>query len=130
MRLDYKPKLEKIVEILLYLAHKRPNADHYQAIKLLYLADKMHLNSYGRPITFETYYALPYGPIGTHALNMIKGQKAALKQARIKKLPIVLVSVREGFERYQALPTSGVANLSSALRKSSRLGQPIYEKVN
>jgi uncharacterized phage-associated protein len=87
-RLAFKPKFDKIVELLVYLASKRPHADHYQAVKLLYLADREHMNEYGRPITFETYYALPYGPVATHALDMIKGDRATLAKAGIEKLPI------------------------------------------
>lgn len=90
MRLNFKPKFDKIVELLLYMAEVRPNADHYQAVKFLYLADREHLNRYGRPITFETYYALPYGPVATHALNMLKGDRHALHEAGIDKLPIKL----------------------------------------
>jgi uncharacterized phage-associated protein len=87
-RLAFKPKFDKIVELLVYLASKRPHADHYQAVKFLYLADREHLNEYGRPITFETYFALRYGPVATHAFDMIKGNKTALKKAGIDKLPI------------------------------------------
>jgi uncharacterized phage-associated protein len=92
-RLAYKPKFDKIVELLVYLAQKRPNADHYQAVKFMYLADREHLNDYGRPITFETYYALPYGPVATHALDMIKGDRAALQLAGITKLPIKITKL-------------------------------------
>ena len=87
-RLKFKPKYDKIVELLLYLSRKRPGADQYQAVKFFYLADREHLNRYGRPITFEAYYALPYGPVATHALDMIRGDKAVLKKAGLNKLPI------------------------------------------
>lgn len=87
-RLAFKPKFDKIVELLVYLASKRPHADHYQAVKFLYLADREHLNEYGRPITFETYFALPYGPVATHALDMIKGDRGTLEKAGIDRLPI------------------------------------------
>lgn len=86
-RLRYKPKLEKIVELLLYLAHKRPDADQYQAVKFLYLADREHLNRYGRPITFETYFALPFGPVATHALDMLEHDGRVLRKAHIDELP-------------------------------------------
>src|ERR1700688_4962714 len=43
MPLEYRPKIEKIVELLLYLAHKRPGADKYQAVKFFCLADREHL---------------------------------------------------------------------------------------
>jgi hypothetical protein len=63
MALKFRPKTEKIVELMLYLAHKRPDADKYQAVKFFYLADREHLIRYGRPITFENYYAMEYGPV-------------------------------------------------------------------
>ncbi len=90
MRLKFKTKLDKLVELLLYLAHKRPNADQYQAVKFLYLADKEHLNRYGRPITFETYYALPFGPVASHALDMLEGDKKVLEEAKIDCLPFAV----------------------------------------
>ncbi|RYC33894.1 DUF4065 domain-containing protein [Lichenibacterium minor] len=89
-KLKFKPKLDKIVELLLYLAHKHPNSDQYQAVKFMYLADREHFNKFGRPITFETYYALDYGPVATNALDLIKGKFYALKAAGISGLPIEL----------------------------------------
>lgn len=87
MPLRFRPKVDKIVELLLYLAHKRPNADKYQAVKFLYLADKEHLNRYGRPLTFEVYYALDYGPVASTALDLLNGKLGALKQIGITELP-------------------------------------------
>lgn len=87
MPLIFKPQLDKIVELLLYLAHMRPDADKYQAVKFFYLADKEHLNRYGRPITFETYYALDYGPVASTAKELLEQQPGAMKAAGIKALP-------------------------------------------
>ncbi|MCP5431658.1 MAG: SocA family protein [Alphaproteobacteria bacterium] len=87
-RLNFKPKVDKILELLVYLAHKRPNADQYQAVKLFYLADREHLNRFGRPITFDLYYALDYGPVASTALDLIKGRRPALRKAKIEQLPI------------------------------------------
>jgi hypothetical protein len=89
-RLLFKPKLDKIVELLVYLAHTRPHADQYQAVKFFYLADREHFNRYGRPVTFETYYALDYGPVASNALDLIKGNSATLGAAGLDSLPIHL----------------------------------------
>ena len=62
MPLIFKPKLDKVIELLLYLAHKRPGADKYQASKFFYFADREHLARFGRPISYEPYFALWYGP--------------------------------------------------------------------
>lgn len=87
MSLKFQPKYDKIVELLLYLAHKRPNADHYQAVKFLYLADKEHLNRYGRPITFEKYAAMPYGPVASNAYDLLKNPKKNFAKFNITELP-------------------------------------------
>jgi uncharacterized phage-associated protein len=87
MPLEFRPKLDKIVELLLYLAFKRPGADKYQAVKFLYLADKEHLNRYGRPITQEVYYAMDYGPVASTALDLLSGKEGALARAHLSSLP-------------------------------------------
>jgi uncharacterized phage-associated protein len=87
-RLNFKPQYEKILELLVYLAHKRPGADQYQAVKLFYLSDREHFNRNGRPITFETYYALDYGPVASTALDLIKERRVTMKRVGIEALPI------------------------------------------
>jgi uncharacterized phage-associated protein len=87
MSLEFKPNLEKIVELLLRLAHVRPNADKYQAVKFFYLADKEHLTRYGRPITSDTYYALDYGPVASNAMDLLEHDPATLRKAGIEDLP-------------------------------------------
>jgi hypothetical protein len=87
MSLTFRPKLDKIVELLLYLAHKRPGADKYQAVKFFYLADREHIRRYGRPITFERYFALSYGPVASTALDLLNGASPAMLGATEHVLP-------------------------------------------
>ncbi len=87
MPLMFRPKLDKIVELLLYLAHKGFGPDKYQAVKFLYLADREHLARYGRPITFDNYWALWYGPVGSNALNLLEYDAPVLRQAKLEDLP-------------------------------------------
>jgi uncharacterized phage-associated protein len=87
MALKFRPKTEKIVELMLYLAHKRPGADKYQAVKFFYLADREHLICYGRPITFENYYAMEYGPVASTVLDVLNGKLSAIKAVGINELP-------------------------------------------
>lgn len=87
MPLKFRPKIEKIVELLLYLAHKRPGADKYQAVKFFYLADREHLIRYGRPITFENYFAMEYGPVASNVLDFLNGKLGQLRVAGLKELP-------------------------------------------
>jgi uncharacterized phage-associated protein len=87
MSLDFRPKIDKIVELLLYLAHVRPNADKYQAVKFFYLADREHLNRYGRPITHEAYFALPYGPVASKAMDLLEEDHWTMTEAGLEALP-------------------------------------------
>lgn len=87
MPLSFKPKLDKIVELLLYLAHRRPGADKYQAVKFFYLADREHLSRFGRPITFDTYFAFPHGPAPSKTMDLIEKDKWVMRSAKIDDLP-------------------------------------------
>lgn len=87
MPLEFRPKLDKILELLLYMASVRPNADKYQAVKFFYLADKEHLSRYGRPITYETYFALEYGPVASSVMDFLNQSEVLMQRAGIKELP-------------------------------------------
>lgn len=87
MPLNFTAKLDKVIEILLYLAHKAPGIDKYQASKFFYLADREHLSRYGRPLSFEPYYALWFGPVPTHALDLIERDPVVMKKAGVADLP-------------------------------------------
>ena len=65
---------EKAKEAIVYLASKmRSGMTKYTACKLLFLADKYHLVRYGRTITGDKYFALPYGPVPTKLLDLLSG---------------------------------------------------------
>ena len=61
----------KIVQSLCFLLSKIKRADKLTLIKLLFLADKCHLIRYGRTITNDEYWAMPIGPVGTFAKNIL-----------------------------------------------------------
>ncbi len=63
---------EKTVAAIVYLTlHHSSGLDKYGICKLLFLADKYHLVRYGRPITGDEYWALPFGPAPTAVLNQL-----------------------------------------------------------
>src|SRR5262245_14308697 len=72
---------EKARAALLYLAQKDlPEFDKGKACKLLFLADKLHLVRYGRPVTGDRYWALEHGPVPTRVLSLfddVEQRKAA-----------------------------------------------------
>ena len=67
----------KAMEILLYISIHVPN--YYKTLKILYFADKLHLEKYGRFICGETYKAMESGPCPTGTYSII--QEKAEEQA-------------------------------------------------
>lgn len=92
-------------------------------MKFLYLADKAHLNKYGRPITFERYCALPYGPVASTALDLLKGEKEPLQKIGISELPfetqqldkIVYIRTPKRSVNYNVFSKSDIATFDSVL---------------
>jgi uncharacterized phage-associated protein len=62
----------KAIETILYLANRISDADIYGICKLLYFADKVSLEEYGRFIYGETYVAMKQGATPSHAYDILK----------------------------------------------------------
>jgi uncharacterized phage-associated protein len=72
MDLTFEFDADRTVAAIVYLAlRKVPELTKWKICKLLYLADRMHLARYGRPITGDVYYALPWGPIPSYTLDAL-----------------------------------------------------------
>lgn len=71
--ITYRFNPEKIIEGLVWLATQAPNLEHYWIGKIIYAANRTHLNKYGRPVFGERIKALPYGPVPSFALDVVNG---------------------------------------------------------
>lgn len=63
---------EKAIEEILYIAKYAPDPDIYRILKIMYFADKKHLEKYGRFICNDTYIAMNNGPVPSEAYDIIK----------------------------------------------------------
>ena len=86
-----KPNLQKILAAITHVIAlgDRDNSagTQYDILKSLFLADRSHLNKYGRPITFDNYVAMKAGPVPSLAYNLLKENKSALSKHRLAILP-------------------------------------------
>ena len=62
----------KAVEAILYLANRISHPEKYNICKLLYLADKVSLEKYGRFIFGEAYVAMQNGATPSNAYDLLK----------------------------------------------------------
>ena len=64
---------QKATQSLTFFAEKEGGRIHkMKALKLVYLADRYHLRKYGRPITNDEYFAMPYGPVASGVKDIIE----------------------------------------------------------
>lgn len=70
MGIKFKFDVDKTIEVLLYITQHVDNT--YNALKVLYFADKDHLAQYGRLICGDSYVAMKHGPVPSGAYDIIK----------------------------------------------------------
>lgn len=70
----YTPNVRKILNVILWLTNERPGMDMYWILKVIFLAEKWHLNTYGRPIAGETYLSMDHGPVAETAYGILRRQ--------------------------------------------------------
>jgi uncharacterized phage-associated protein len=64
-------EVSKAIAAIGYLV-ERTKETMYPIMKMMYLADKLHLERFGRFIAGDNYTAMEKGPVPSHAYNMIK----------------------------------------------------------
>ena len=70
-KVTFEYGLEPALNALAYLQQRIPRLTRLKAFKLLYLADKRHLELYGRPITGDRYTAMKNGPVPSNTYDYV-----------------------------------------------------------
>ena len=64
--------VRKAIEAIVHIATKAPRPDLYHIGKVLYFADKFHLERYGSLICGDKYIAMKYGPVPSAVYDLLK----------------------------------------------------------
>jgi len=66
-------RYKKSVQALCYFAQQRGDRlNKMKAIKLIWLADRLHLRRFGRTITGDVYFAMPLGPVASTTRDLLE----------------------------------------------------------
>ena len=69
------PSYHKLVDVVLFLLtlaeEKGQRLTTYQIVKAVFIADRWHLNEYGRPVTFDVYKAMENGPVPSAVYDLL-----------------------------------------------------------
>jgi uncharacterized phage-associated protein len=96
-----KESTSRILEALAYIADRAPvhKKNMYNVLKVFYLADKLHMERFGRFIFEESYSAMPKGPVPSTAYHLIKLIGSGGELPFSLESPVTLGS------NYQVIPT-------------------------
>jgi uncharacterized phage-associated protein len=93
-RVRLQPNVKKIVEAISCVIGEGERQGYvlsqFDILKTLFLADRWHLNTYGRPVTFDNYHAMRRGPVPSLAYDILKETGRAMATVRregIRALP-------------------------------------------
>lgn len=70
---------QSALEAVLYICSKIRNPTYHSIAKLLYFADCLHLERYGRFICGDSYTAMEYGPVPSSVYDMLKERHVDFK---------------------------------------------------
>lgn len=94
LRFQFNEK--KAVEAITHIASQWPGITSFYASKVLFFAEKWHLNRYARPIVADTFIAMPNGPVPSTIYNFIKGE---LDQAGDPEAVVAALTISQGSYR-------------------------------
>lgn len=91
-------EIKPAIEAVLYIASRVQHPSIYHVLKILYFADRKHLEQYGRLICGDYYVPMKDGPVASHVYDLLKdarrgmaGYGFAIREASdTKNLPVVV----------------------------------------
>src|ERR1700730_748466 len=110
--IKFRVNEDKVLQALVYIAKERPRIDVFHVCKVLYFADKTHLNRYGRPILGDTYFALAQGPVPTLAYDMIERDERHIHGALLEKLSNSLSYFKSQTDDYLRIVATNEVDMS------------------
>jgi len=119
-----KPKAKKILAAVLHLMKEVPSCDQYFIVKAVFVADREHLNRYGRPITFDTQWALKWGPVPSATYDLIRGRGIVVTELALATMPWTIEKhgnvnhyTATAEPQYSALSKTDLTILNAAMAK-------------
>ncbi len=88
-KIQFNINYQKAVEVVLYVLSqfKDSGLNTYNLLKMIFAADKYHLNKYGRPVTGDTYIKMSYGTVPSTIYSYIKQDPIAISIIADKEYP-------------------------------------------
>lgn len=72
--IEFRVNYKKLIHAILYVINKMDGSiNKYHLMKIMFVADKYHMNKYMRPVTGDKYIKMDYGTVPSTILNIVNG---------------------------------------------------------
>ncbi|UDL96150.1 SocA family protein [Lichenihabitans sp. PAMC28606] len=75
LRANYRKTVEVILFLIEEAERKGVYVTTYDILKTIFVADVSHINNYGRPVSFDNYYAMKDGPVPSAAYELLGDER-------------------------------------------------------
>ena len=106
--IQYRIDYEKTIEAIVWLANKAPGIDIYHVSKILYYAEKLHLNRYERPIIGDTYIAMPYGQVPSGVRDLITKNTWVIDPKDLAQFSASVETQKDPYDKLTALRSANL----------------------
>ncbi len=88
MKIEFKPNYKKILQSILFCIKQNSGTlNQYNLMKIIFAADKYHLNKYGRPVTGDRFIRMEHGTVPSIVRDITNLNKTMLAKLDILEFP-------------------------------------------
>ena len=107
---------KRSISAILYIIQQSDGEiNHYNLLKIIFEADKYHLNKYGRPVTGDLYRNMDFGTVPVAIYNTVKGNRSPKKYLK----EMGMTGIPYNYNRSNYMLSSSVAPNHRFLTKTS-----------
>jgi hypothetical protein len=89
-KIEFEVNYQKALEAILFILTKKDSVNLYNLLKIIFEADKTHLNEHGRPVTGDTYIKMEFGTVPSVIYDILKGSPIVLAALEMDSYPFKL----------------------------------------
>lgn len=90
--ITFEINTRKALEAIVFVLSKRPTVNVYNLLKIIYAADKYHLNREARPVIGDVYIKMSYGTVPSVIYDMTKCDSLPLAGTGLDEYPFEKVN--------------------------------------
>jgi len=106
--IKYRVNHRKAIEAIVWLATEKPGIDIYHIAKVLFYAEKQHINRYARPIIGDTYKSGDAGPFPSVIRDLIYRNEQFLSLEIIQQLDRAIITEKTPYPTPKPLRESDI----------------------